>query len=96
MPRILRTRRSLDDLANIWACIAADNPVAADQVLKDVESALSLIATVPDLGFKLEQHGRVVRCKPVRRNYLLFYIDQGEEIHLLRVLHSSRKFDGLL
>lgn len=96
MLRILRTPQSIEDLANLWSFIADDNPEAADQLLRDIESALALISSTPDLGFKLDQIGSEIRCKPVRRNYLVFYQTCEDEIHLLRVLHSSRKFEGLL
>jgi toxin ParE1/3/4 len=42
MPVIIRTAQAEEDLIEIWLYIAQDNPVAADDLLDDIERRISL------------------------------------------------------
>ena len=69
---------------------------AADKLLADIDAAFRLISESPEIGFTIEGIKPGIRCKLVRKNYLIFYQLTGEDVLVLRVLHSARKFDDLL
>jgi len=94
--RIIRTAAAEADLADIWSSIAADSSTAADKLLARIDVAFDLIGATPKIGFEIEDIQPNIRCKPVRRNYLVFYQVFGNEVVILRVLHAARKFEDLL
>ena len=73
MAKVIRTTAAKDDLADIWLNIAQDNLTAADLLLGQIDDAFSMLARTPDLGFTLAHVNLDIRCKPVKRNYLIFY-----------------------
>ena len=61
-----------DDLQEIWAYIARDNPSAADQLETDIFAACELLVENPRLGHKRpDLTDEPVRFWPVRGNYLV-------------------------
>jgi toxin ParE1/3/4 len=96
MAGILRTAAAEADLAGIWSFIAAENKAAADKLLAQIDAAFNLIAKTPNIGFSVEGIAPGVLCKPVKRNYLIFYQASDEDVVVLRVLHGARKYDELL
>jgi toxin ParE1/3/4 len=77
-------------LAAIRLHIAADNPSAADRVVKRIEGLAALLAEYPDMGHKLRH--RPERVMPVSPYpYLIFYRVVGDELHVLQVRHSARR-----
>lgn len=50
----------------------------------------------PDLGIRQDDIRPGLRCKPARRNDLVFYELEGDTLRILRVLHGARKYDDLL
>lgn len=95
MPRIRRTFPARDDLRQIWAYVAQDNETAADNLIDEIESTLSLLARNPRLGQSVEQYRAELRRFTVG-NYLLFYEPLDDGIRLVRVLHGARRMDDLL
>ena len=95
MARIVRTYPARNDLRQIWAYIAQDNPSAADRLVDRIERSLRLLARHPQMGQAMDQYRPGLRRFTVA-NYLLFFepIDGG--VRLIRVLHSSRRIDDLL
>ena len=93
---VLRTPQVDADLAAIWSFIADDNPAAADRLIRRISEAFELIARNPELGIRQDIIRPGLRCKPVRRNHLIFYEVAGDAIHILRVLHGARKYEDLL
>ena len=96
MARIVHATAADADLEEIWSYIADDNVRAADKLLERIAATFDLLAVTPDLGFNCDQIRPGVRCKPVTRNYLVFYRVTGNDVIILRVLHSARKPDNLL
>jgi toxin ParE1/3/4 len=96
MARLLHTPQATADLGDIWSYIAQDNPAAADELLEQIDAAFCLIAATPDIGFRLDVIRPGIRCKPVKRNYLIFYDHRDETVHILRVLHSARNYEDML
>jgi toxin ParE1/3/4 len=73
MGRAIRTSTAEADLFDIWSHIADDNLDAADKLLVDIDEAFALLAKSPNIGFAVDYVKPGVRCKPVRRNYLVLY-----------------------
>lgn len=96
MAKIVRTPLAEADLEQIWAYIARDNPVAADRLIRSISATFELLADNPDLGIRQDDIRPGLRCKPVRRNYLVFYELVGDELRILRVLHAARKHEDIL
>ena len=96
MAKIIRTLAANADLAEIWSYIGADNPAAADKLLREIDAAFDLIGTTPDIGFPVDNIKPGLRCKPVKRNYLIFYRVIGNEVFIAHVLHAARKYEDLL
>jgi toxin ParE1/3/4 len=96
MVRIIRTSAAEADLADIWSYIAADNSTAADKLLAQIDAVFALIGETPKIGFAVEDIKPGIRCKPVKRNYLIFYQIIDDQVFILRVLHSARKYEDLL
>ncbi len=95
MARILRTPLADADLADIWSYIACDNPRAADRLIRQISDTFDLLAANPGLGIRQDDIRPGLRCKPVRRNYLIFYEVAGNDLRILRILHGARKYEDL-
>lgn len=83
------------DLEAIRQHIAADNPLAAEQVRKAILDTADLLATNRDIGALIRN--ATARYSDVRwfvvsrfRNYLIFYRPYQETIVVLRILHASQ------
>jgi len=96
MAKILRTLLADADLEEIWAYIARDNPAAADKLIRQISDMFGLLADNPEIGIRQDDIRPGLRCKPLRRNHLIFYEVAGDVIRILRVLHGSRKYEELL
>ena len=80
-----------DDLQDIWAYIAADNPAAADKLEADIYHACVVLAENPHLGHKRpDLTDEPVLFWPVRGRYLVIYEPQPQSLKIVRILHGSR------
>ena len=91
--KIVRSTFADRDLAQVWSHIAADNVIAADGMIRAIDDTLKKLAESPGLGIRLDDVVPGLMCKPVRRKYLIFYSVTGDELRLLRMLHSSRNYE---
>lgn len=89
--RILHSPQALADLEDIWSYIARDNPAAADRLLNRIVDVFHLIAESPDIGFEIDAVRPGIRCKPVRRNDVIFYEFAVDSVSILRVLHATMR-----
>lgn len=96
MVRILRTPLADADLANIWSYVARDNAPTADRLIRQISDAFLLLAANPEIGIRQDDIRPGLRCKPVRRHYLIFYEVVGDMLRILRVLHAARRYEDLL
>ena len=94
MGRILRSKASEEDYREIWRFIAADNPDAADNLLRRFDEKLELYARNPGMGTMRENLGQGLRSFPVG-NYLIFYRTAENAIELVRVLHGARDLHSI-
>ncbi len=93
--RIARSSLAVRDVGQIWSYIARDNSAAADRMLRAFNDAIQNLAENPEQGFSAEDLRRGLRCKPVRRRYVIFYIATNRELQVMRILHSARDYERL-
>ncbi len=85
------TDASEDDLFDIWAYIAADNPEASDRVEGEILDACERVAGRPSLGhYRRDLTDKPVRCYAVRGTYLVVYDPVAEHLEVIRILHGAR------
>jgi toxin ParE1/3/4 len=81
------------DLTEIAEFISQDNVQAAHKVLTRIEHVLDLLMQRPFLGPPVTKPKRAGLRKMTVVPYILFYRVSGDDLQLLRVLHSSRDLD---
>jgi toxin ParE1/3/4 len=95
MGTILRTVLAEEDLLDIWAHIAEDNPDAADRLLDQLALTAETLAENPRAGRLRDELAPALRSLPVG-NYVIFYEPIKDGIVIVRVLHGARDLPGLL
>jgi toxin ParE1/3/4 len=83
------------DIEAIWEYIAADNLPAADRMIDEFTAAFARIARFPETGTRYKHPKGELRYIVIAR-YLVFYKITADEIDIVRVLHSARKWEELL
>ena len=79
------------DLDEIWEDIAQDNADAADRVLAEIHSTLTLLAGSPHIGHRRPDLAtRPLRFHVVREEYLVAYASDEKPLWVVAVLHGSR------
>lgn len=91
-----KTEKAIDDLADIHAYIAMDNPAAADAVVLGLLSAFDRTMEFPEIGRAADEILPGLRIL-TRGSYLLLYrLDQqAQSIDLVRVVHGARDWPHL-
>lgn len=90
--KVVFTRPTYQDLAEIRTWIAADNPRAADRMVEKLVSACSGLSRFP-LRYP-EIAARRLRKRPVG-SYLIFY-RVTDKVEIVRILHAARDWVSLL
>ncbi len=84
------------DLFAIWEYIARDNLDAADRVEQEIQRAVQLLVTQPELG----HHRSDLTSKPVRfwpvHSYLIVYDPAARPLEVIRILSGYRDVAALL
>ena len=83
MPRIKKAVQAEKDIEELWLYIAADNMLAADRVLDDIEAQCHLIATQPGMGRPRPELAPGLRSFPVGR-YIILYQTLPDGIEIIR------------
>ena len=95
MPHLVILPAARADLVEIGDFIALDNPERAASFVTEIEARLIQVAARPGsfpardelhAGLRSARHGR----------YLIFFIDSGDEVRIVRVLHGARDLPSLL
>jgi toxin ParE1/3/4 len=90
MSVVLQSRQALTDQDEIWDYIAADNAMAADDLLDRILDTARLIATQPLMGRARFDLALELRSFPVGE-YLIFYHPRDDGgIVVVRILHGRR------
>ena len=94
MPRLVILPAARADLIEIGEFIAPDNPGRALSFLAEIEARMHQAAERPESfparddvreGLRSARHGR----------YLIFFLDAGAEVQVVRVLHGARDLPRL-
>ncbi len=93
-PRLRRTAQAEQDLIDIWAYIARDNPAAADRLLDLLDEKSQALARNPQIGMAHDDVAAGVRHFPVGK-YLVLYRDLGDGIEVVRYVHGMRRLRDL-
>ena len=92
--KVLISARAEEDLAGIYAYIAARNPDAAERFRTEAENALALLGQHPELGPRPGWKTRHVRLRfwVISRfhNYLIYYEPREDAVSVERVLDGRR------
>ena len=86
------------DLAEILLYIAADNPSAAEKLANTIERRLGGLQKHPHSGQIPADH-RIAQMGYrylVIENYLFFYVVEGAEVFIHRIVHGARDYKELL
>ena len=86
---------ALADLRGIHDYIARENPEAARRVVGDIRREVALLETQPEVG----RLGRLPDSREFviqKYPYIVAYRIQANEVHLLLVVHTSRRWPKLL
>ena len=79
-----------NDLDEIRAYIAEDNPDAADQMVNEIFDAIRLLAQFPHQGYRRPNlTSRPLRFKPVRE-YVIAYAPEKKPLWVVAVFHGRR------
>ena len=89
MARADLTDEAEQDLADIWAYVAADSERAADLLLRKFLTKMRTLAPFPRSGRARDELSPGLRSIPVG-NYVIFYRPAPHGIDVIRVLHGAR------
>ena len=91
MAKVIKALRVERDLEIIWDFIAADNPDAAEQCLRRIDSLIQKLALSPFIGRSRDDLGPGIRSIPVG-NYLIFFrpISRKNGVTIVRVIEGHR------
>jgi toxin ParE1/3/4 len=92
---VLRFRPRADqELDDIWAFIAEDNPTAASRFVRLIEERCRLLAENPLMGRSRTELAPNLRSFPVG-DYIIFYVPIENGVEIVRVVSGSRDIEAL-
>lgn len=98
--KLMITSDAEEDLDAIYQYILTHflAPQAAENTMKNIRLAIERLLEIPNLGIDVsERLGRRFSKEHILRmtlagNYLVFYVDDGENLVVLRVLYQKRNW----
>ena len=88
--KVLWTPQALQDRADVWDYIAADNPSAAARMDEVFSHAVARLADHPQLGRPGKIQG--TRELVTHESYRLVYEINGETVWVLALVHTAREW----
>jgi toxin ParE1/3/4 len=82
---------ALDDLRGIHDYIAVENPPAAHRVVGEIRREIAILEARPEIG----RLGRLPNSREFviqKYPYIVAYRIQSSEVHILLVVHTSRRW----
>lgn len=96
MRKLFFSRAAEQDIQDLWAYIAQDNPAAADLVAEEIEAALQRLCEQPAAGHtRPDLTSAPVRFWTVRQNLVVYRFDE-KALHVVRILSGYRDIAALL
>lgn len=89
MGNITFTPRAEQDLEDIWNTIAADNPRAADSLIRRIFRKAELAGDQPGMGAPRPEIGPTARIL-IEGRYLVLYEPDKDGIKIVAVVHGMR------
>ncbi len=89
--KVIWFKRAILDLKSAKDYIAQDNPLAAQKIVRRIRDKVSLLSDQPGIG----RPGRVPNTKELvvdRTPFILPYRVRDNNIEIIRVLHTSRRW----
>ncbi len=86
---------AIADLRAIKAYIAEENPDAARRVIASIRSETGILINQPTIG----RAGRIADTRELVMSqypYIVAYREQSDEVHILAVVHTSRRWPAQL
>ena len=91
------TRAAHQDLREIGAYIASDNPAAARRVIGRLHDAFAALAERPGIGhMRTDLTLQDVRFWTVRGRHVIVYREHADDVEILRILAAGRDISALL
>jgi toxin ParE1/3/4 len=84
------SKRALASLAGITEYIEQDNPTRAKTFVQEIRQKSNILVQFPNLG----RAGRAIGTRELvaHKNYIIVYRVRGEDVQIIEVMHTSRKF----
>ena len=83
------SRRALSQIASVHEYLQARNSAAADNVTAGIRSTVARLKEMPLLGKPTDEKNIHVIIEP-EYLYRVFYIVEGDEVLVIRILHRSQ------
>ena len=100
MARLLVREQAWNDLKELGAFIAKDNPAAATEVVRQLRLSCEQLSRMPQLGRIIRKIKTIQELRmwlsPAFRNYLIFYRELPDGVEIVRVLHGARDINRIL
>lgn len=90
-PKFEWRQQALDDLIEMVAYIAEDNPDAAQELKDEIEAKAAKLPEHPKL-YKPSQRVKGMRELVVRSNYIVLYRETPALVEVVNVLHARRQW----
>lgn len=94
MSRLKFAKQARKDLQEIHDYIAEDNEVAAERVIKLLETRCKALIDMPNVGRKREELALGLRSV-TEGNYVILYIGTASGIYVARVLHTKMDLENM-
>ena len=99
MGRYYLTQEAQNDISEIAAFIKQDSPTSALNVVREIRRACGIVAEMPGIGHLVDDVGAndLYRLPAGKyTNYIIFYVIEGNQPVVVRVLHAKRDIPTLL
>ena len=90
MPAVVWRARALGDAQTIVGKISAGSRRGAEKLLRTIAAQAALLAIHPHIGRVEREPG--TRELVVHRHYALIYKVVGDQVYILRILHTARQW----
>jgi toxin ParE1/3/4 len=95
VPTVRRHPQAEQDLIEIYTHISGDNPIAAEKLVRSINSKCESLARNPMIGRARPELREDLRSFPYGA-YLILYRSVDGGVEIVRVVHAARNLDDLV